>query len=62
MIFYLVANLGWQYGVNHDIDKVDARNIKLYQKVLEEFEIQERDKLNMTLGEFYEKYLKRYKD
>lgn len=57
-----VANSGWQYGVNHDIDKVDARNIKLYQKVLEEFEIQERDKLNMTLGEFYEKYSKRYKD
>lgn len=54
-----VANLGWHYGVNHNIDKVDARNIELYQKVLEKSKIQERDKLDMRLREFYEKYSKK---
>jgi hypothetical protein len=52
-----VANLGWHYGVKHDIDSVDARNISLYQKILKECKIKERNKLDMTLDEFYEKYL-----
>lgn len=52
-----VANLGWNYGMEHTFGKVDARNISLNQNVLEEFKIQEHDRLYMTLGEFYEKYL-----
>lgn len=52
-----VANLGWHYGINHEIDIVDARDISLYQKVLKKHGIKERDKLDTTLAEFYRKYL-----
>jgi hypothetical protein len=54
-----VANLGWHYGTNYDVDDIDARDSSVYKKVLKEFKVQERGKLKMTLGEFYEKYLRK---
>ena len=56
-----VANLGWHYGLKHSIGEVDARNMKYYQKVLEEFKIRELDKLDMSLQDFYDEILKEMK-
>ena len=52
-----IANLGWNYGMKHSIDRVDARDIKGYQKVFDKFMIKERCVLNMTLEEFYDIYI-----
>lgn len=51
-----VANLGWHHGDSCALNKIDSINIGLYQEILKKFKIQEREPLEMAIGEFYEKY------
>ena len=55
-----VANVGWNYGIKHPIEKVDARTPKRYRKMLEEIGITERNKINKDLTWFYNKYQQGY--
>ena len=52
-----VANLGWNFGFDQHLDKIDAKDIEQIFKQLKIHNIKERDSLELSLNDFHEKYL-----